>query len=212
MAAVPESDVSLSIPDHEGNNRNGLISDGNIDHFYLFNDSTGPNCSSTHIKDPLVATKLTKEALTPLQSVDIHPSEKAIFSQSGLWTPPLKAVPLASYYKLHRVPSLAIMSEPTALDSTQDATLPRRESTTQPLEQISRNDIPNRILDQVVRTPGRQPSPQPTHLSVPGPGPHRVLHEEGFGYIAPKFEGKDLQMEQGMVSQPPQRRQSKGTY
>ncbi|KAF7185776.1 NAD-specific glutamate dehydrogenase [Pseudocercospora fuligena] len=56
----------------------------------------------------------------------------------------------------------------------------------------------NKLLDQVVRTPGRQPSPQPTHLSVLGAIPHRVLHEKGSGYVAPKFEGKEQQMEEVM--------------
>jgi glutamate dehydrogenase len=52
----------------------------------------------------------------------------------------------------------------------------------------------NKLLDNVVRTPGRQPSPQPTHLSVPGAVP-KVLHETGPGYVAPKFEGKEQQMQ-----------------
>ncbi|CAK3905447.1 NAD-specific glutamate dehydrogenase [Lecanosticta acicola] len=56
----------------------------------------------------------------------------------------------------------------------------------------------NKLLEQVVRTPARQPSPQPTHLSVPGAIPHRVLHEKGSGYVAPKFEGKAEQMEEVM--------------
>lgn len=42
----------------------------------------------------------------------------------------------------------------------------------------------------------RHPSPQPTHLGIPGT-PHRVLSEEDPGYIAAKFEGKQKQMEQG---------------
>lgn len=54
---------------------------------------------------------------------------------------------------------------------------------------------PNRLLDHVIRTPGRQPSPQPTHLSVPSS--HRVLQETGSGYVAPKFEGKEKQIEEG---------------
>ncbi|KAK2777454.1 NAD-dependent glutamate dehydrogenase [Onygenales sp. PD_12] len=52
----------------------------------------------------------------------------------------------------------------------------------------------NKQLDMVIRTPGRQPSPQPTHLGIPG-GTHRVLSEEGPGYVAAKFEGKKKQME-----------------
>lgn len=84
---------------------------------------------------------------------------------------------------------------------TQTVELPRSEpiSNPEPLENISQNGIiQNKILEQVIRTPGRQPSPQPTHLSVPGPSPHRVLHEEGSGYVAPKFDGKELQMDQGI--------------
>ncbi|KAI9835312.1 MAG: glutamate dehydrogenase (NADP(+)) gdh1 [Sarea resinae] len=57
----------------------------------------------------------------------------------------------------------------------------------------------NKVLDHIVRTPGRQPSPQPTHLSVPGSSHHhRVIDESGPGYVAPKFEGKEKQMEQVM--------------
>lgn len=50
----------------------------------------------------------------------------------------------------------------------------------------------NKILDNAAR----QPSPQPTHLGIPGT-PHRVLPESGPGYVAAKFEGKQKQMEQG---------------
>ena len=58
--------------------------------------------------------------------------------------------------------------------------------------------IHNKLLDQVMHGPGRLPSPQPTHLGVPGtPGHLRFLDEEGPGYVAPKFEGKEQQMEQG---------------
>ncbi|QDS71655.1 glutamate dehydrogenase (NADP(+)) gdh1 [Venturia effusa] len=56
----------------------------------------------------------------------------------------------------------------------------------------------NKLLDQVIRTPDRMPSPQPTHLNVPGPHSKRVLHEAGSGYVAPKFEGKQEQMEKVM--------------
>ncbi|KAK5168720.1 NAD-dependent glutamate dehydrogenase [Saxophila tyrrhenica] len=56
----------------------------------------------------------------------------------------------------------------------------------------------NKLLERVVRTPGRQPSPQPTHLSVPGSVQSHVLHETGSGYVAPKFEGKSQQMEEVM--------------
>ena len=56
----------------------------------------------------------------------------------------------------------------------------------------------SKLLDTVIRTPGRQPSPQPTHLSVPGSKPSRILQETGSGYVAPKFEGKAQQMDEVM--------------
>jgi glutamate dehydrogenase len=56
----------------------------------------------------------------------------------------------------------------------------------------------NGLLEPEVRTPGREPSPQPTHLSVPNGGSHhRIIHDQSTGYVAPKFEGKERQMEQG---------------
>ena len=54
----------------------------------------------------------------------------------------------------------------------------------------------NKNLEAALQSSLRQPSPQPTHLGVPG-GNHRVLSEEDPGYIAAKFEGKQKQMEQG---------------
>ncbi|KAL4801417.1 Glutamate/Leucine/Phenylalanine/Valine dehydrogenase-domain-containing protein [Aspergillus unguis] len=51
----------------------------------------------------------------------------------------------------------------------------------------------NKILDNVTGSNHRLPSPQPTHLTVPG-SPHRVLSEKDPGYIAAKFEGKEVQM------------------
>ncbi|KAH7115184.1 Glutamate/Leucine/Phenylalanine/Valine dehydrogenase-domain-containing protein [Dendryphion nanum] len=61
-------------------------------------------------------------------------------------------------------------------------------------------NVPSKLLEQVIRTPDRRPSPLPTHLSVPGSGhaTPRVLPQEGLGgsgYVAPKFEGKTKQME-----------------
>ncbi|MCJ1309347.1 NAD-dependent glutamate dehydrogenase [Agyrium rufum] len=70
--------------------------------------------------------------------------------------------------------------------------------TTEPHEKVPPNGVHNKLLDQVIRPPGREPSPQPTHLGVPGISPHRVLHEEGPGYVAPVFEGREQQMEQVM--------------
>ena len=56
----------------------------------------------------------------------------------------------------------------------------------------------NKLMDHL-RSPSRQPSPQPTHLSVPGQaGVHMLMKEEGPGYVAPKFEGKEQQMEEVM--------------
>lgn len=60
------------------------------------------------------------------------------------------------------------------------------------------NGVKNKLLEQVIRTPNRQPSPQPTHLNVPGSHHSRVLQEQGPGYVAPKFEGKNKQMEDVM--------------
>ena len=90
-------------------------------------------------------------------------------------------------------------AEQTLESGTENAVkLPRRESTAETPEPRPENGLHNKILEQIIRTPGRQPSPQPTHLSVPGSSQHKVLHEEGSGYVAPKFEGKELQMDQGM--------------
>lgn len=61
----------------------------------------------------------------------------------------------------------------------------------------------NKLLDQVIRTPDRLPSPQPSQLGIQGSGhaTPRVLPQEGLGgsgYVAPRFEGKEKQMEQVM--------------
>lgn len=67
-----------------------------------------------------------------------------------------------------------------------------------------------RMVEQTIRTPGRQPSPQPTHIDVSGggingntsnchngPNGHRILRSATVGYVAPTFEGKKAQMEDG---------------
>lgn len=66
----------------------------------------------------------------------------------------------------------------------------------------------NDSTESLVRTPGRKPSPQPAHFSVPvnlrngnGNG-HRILRSATVGYIAPEFKGKQAQMEQGMHIKP----------
>ena len=183
-------------------------------------DSNHVNCASaTANRDLLTASKLTIHHL-PIQSLDINAEVNPLTSNGAFWSP-LKAIPLASYYKLHRVPSLSTMTEPDSDDTNTDqlreseskvepteqvsengvrntVKLPRRESTAEPPERGPENGLRNKIVDQIVRTPGRQPSPQPTHLSVPGSTQHKLLHEEGSGYVAPKFEGKELQMDQGM--------------
>lgn len=172
-----------------------------IDRFRLFDDSINKThhvngATANTFPPPLTASKLTAHHLS-LRGLDITAATQPLNSNGALF-PSLKAIPLASYYKLHRVPSLSTLTEPDS-DDMDTVQLPRRESTTEPPpERAPENGIHNKILEQVVRTPGRQPSPQPTHLSVPGSSQHKVLHEEGSGYVAPKFEGKELQMDQGM--------------
>jgi hypothetical protein len=77
-----------------------------------------------------------------------------------------------------------------------------------PLDNMASFEVPNNFLSpvnkfvqDVVATPDRHPSPQPTHFSVPykngnGNG-HRVLRSATVGYIAPEFKGKKEQMLQG---------------
>lgn len=63
----------------------------------------------------------------------------------------------------------------------------------------------NKHIEQIIRSPGREPSPQPTHFSVSGhsyphaygQNGHRVLRSATVGYIAPRFEGKKAQMAEG---------------
>jgi len=168
-----------------------------VERFQLLHESDNLHLNGSYATDngyhqPLTASKLASQHLPP-QSFHLTGS----LNGNGALFPSLKAIPLASYYKLHRVPSLSSMTE-TDSDDMDTVQLPRRESTAEPpQERAPHNGVHNKILEQVVRTPGRQPSPQPTHLSVPGSSQPRVLREEGSGYVAPKFEGKDLQMEQG---------------
>lgn len=61
---------------------------------------------------------------------------------------------------------------------------------------------PTKLAQQIIRTPDREPSPRPTHFSLPaseanGSNGHRVLRSATLGYINPKFEGKEKQMEEG---------------
>ena len=144
---------------------------------------------SPHNSPQLSPKTAVTEQLSP-KSIDLKSPPKDVISNGVFW-PPLKAIPLTSFYKLHRIPS------PPTMDETQQNgvhEIPRSEtSSAEPL-----NGVHNKLLEQVIRTPGRQPSPQPTHLSVPGPAQPKVLHEQGSGYVAPKFEGKESQMDQGM--------------
>jgi glutamate dehydrogenase len=61
----------------------------------------------------------------------------------------------------------------------------------------------NKYVEQIIRSPGREPSPQPTHFSVSshshpyGHNGHRILRSATVGYIAPRFEGKKAQMIEG---------------
>ncbi|KAK6519774.1 NAD-dependent glutamate dehydrogenase [Arthrobotrys conoides] len=41
----------------------------------------------------------------------------------------------------------------------------------------------------------RHPSPHPFHLSIPGGSTRRIITDTSSGYVAPKFEGKEQQME-----------------
>jgi glutamate dehydrogenase len=72
-----------------------------------------------------------------------------------------------------------------------------------PNGEVPLNPAKHKLVEQAIRTPGRQPSPQPTLLGVPGASQsnqslHRILSaDHGPGYVAPKFEGKKVQMEEG---------------
>jgi len=76
------------------------------------------------------------------------------------------------------------------------------EPPTSPRSPKSPRPLPvNKLVEDIVQSPGRHPSPQPTHFSAPykngnGNG-HRVLRSATVGYIAPEFKGKKAQMLQG---------------
>ncbi|KAL8961209.1 MAG: hypothetical protein Q9193_002202 [Seirophora villosa] len=154
-----------------------------------------PNPPANHQPD-FSAPKLTSYA---------PPAENgALYRTRQPFWPPLKAVPLASYYKLHRVPSLDSLTATVMAEEQNDVQaieLPHSEAShvEEPQDRSPpQNGVHNKILENIVRTPGRQPSPQPTHLSVPGSSQHRVLPDQGSGYVAPRFDGKDQQMDQVM--------------
>ena len=190
----------MPVPDPIPSSNTAIEANGDVQHFQHFNNAqVNQDYTPTSLSGSLIASKLTSHPL-PLQPFDLSIDEKPPISNGGL-LPSLKAIPLASFYKLHRVPSFSTMTDSDAgSENAPDLKLPRRESTVEPPEPAPAptNGVHNKILEQVIRTPGRQPSPQPTHLSVPGSsGQPRVLQEEGSGYVAPKFEGKELQMDQG---------------
>ena len=162
--------------------------------FPCFDDSK----QSTFDRRQLRAKSLITDHLPP-QDIDLASSPRDLKS-SFEFCAPLKAIPLTSYYHLHRVPSVFAMTEP-AQTSSPAVELPKHADFQmgEQHERMPENGVHNKILEHVVRTPGRQPSPQPTHLSVPGTGQYRILHEEGPGYVAPKFEGKELQMDLGKL-------------
>ena len=164
-----------------------------VDSFTLFHNSPSTlanghtNCHSNGIHCPPNHSPTIADHL-PHQTIDLKSSPEDVISAGAFW-PPLKAVPLANFYTLHRVPSPPRME---AKRQNEVHEIPRSET--------SSTEPPNKLLEQVIRTPGRQPSPQPTHLSVPGPAQPKMLQEEDSGYVAPKFEGKDLQMDQGRLT------------
>ena len=178
MVPVPDRQRSTSEDGH-----------AQVERFKPFDVST--NHSVYDYKPIFSATRLISDIL-PSQDIQRH------LKNSCAFCPPLKAIPLASLYDLPRVPTVPTMPE-TLQNKTPAVELPRRESitTVAPQDNPSQNGVHNKLLEQVIRTPGREPSPQPTHLSVPGTSQQKVLQEEGTGYDAPKFEGKELQMEQG---------------
>ena len=94
------------------------------------------------------------------------------------------------------------LPEPTRTDSP---ALPQIIGTatpdgTKPVKAVAKpGQLHNKLHDHFARTADSTPSPQPSHLSVPGAaGTDRYLPKEGSGYVAPKFEGKEQQMEEVM--------------
>lgn len=55
----------------------------------------------------------------------------------------------------------------------------------------------NHTLGRADMAPAFDSSLSPVHLSVPNGVHSRVLHDQSPGYVAPTFEGKEKQMEQG---------------
>ena len=195
IAPIMVPELQLSAP------AEGDEVDVDVDRFRLFDETNNVNCTPTLNNRSLSTTKLVGD-YAPATEIDLNSSSEELTSNGAFW-PPLKAIPLASYYRPHRVPSLTAMERDRngayAIELPRSDPVPISEPQEQELQgKVPQNGIHNKLLEHLVRTPGRQPSPQPTHLSVPGSSQHRILHEEGSGYVAPKFEGKELQMDQGM--------------
>ena len=169
--------------------------DDQVKSFHLYNNATSR--SACDQRNFAAATIITDHL--PPQDIDLRPSSRGL-TTSCAFCPPLKAIPLAAFYKLHRLPQVITMPEPEA-NGYADISLPSHTSLPLPSadgpERSPQNGVHNKLLEQAIRTPDRQPSPQPMHLNVPGASQHRILQEEGPGYVAPKFEGKELQMDQG---------------
>jgi len=87
---------------------------------------------------------------------------------------------------------LAMTAFPQYIDPCSDGMAP---------VQFNDTPLPNKLIEQVIRTPGRIPSPQPAHLAINGVNGsgngHKVLRSATVGYIAPKFDGKNAQMDEG---------------
>lgn len=103
-------------------------------------------------------------------------------------------------------PELALsgeLSSNTSPQSTPETAMTDSTANGSAIPEAIPTSLRNKHLENVVaHTPGRQPSPQPTHLSVPGSAhSSRVVAETGPGYVAPSFEGKAQQMEQGAFFQ-----------
>jgi hypothetical protein len=173
-----------------------------VDNFHLYNASFHSTCEKRNFAAP----KILPDHL-PTQDIDLRPSVRGLTTTCA-FVPALKNTPphpLSSFYKINRLPQPPIMAETKNITtpvvelplSTPHIVPETKEITEKPLQNGLQNGIHNKAVEHVIRTPGRQPSPQPTHLGVPGASAHRILQEEGPGYVAPKFEGKEIQMDQG---------------
>jgi hypothetical protein len=113
-----------------------------------------------------------------------------------------------------------LFSHPSAFLRYDEPTIPfpTYQEPTEIMADVAQPHPINKLVADVSRTPGRQPSPQPTHFSVPpamsrtgsgqsghsghslsNGGGHRVLRSATLGYIAPEFAGKKEQQEQGKL-------------